>query len=405
MKRLLAAVCGIAFFVGLLSLKPAAVTGLYFTGVNDQLLSLSSATMPLVRDGTVYAPYSIFNPDVAKASVGVFFSRNSSAKTITLFGMQKLLIFDLSAGNCRDLEKTYSAKALVRNGITYLPAYFVCNYFGLDYSYLSTDLGPLIRIKNSDAVLSDYAFVKAATQLMQQYLREYQNGRSPVTEAAPPPTASPSFPPSFSGNGSASSPPAPMQTWQPSSYPTQEKTTESKKKLVYLAFSCSAKGAGQKILNTLDGRKIGAFFFFRPEDLRENDDLVRHIVASGYGIGLTLTGKEADMQQTLSQGVRDLASIARVSTRILLAPDVANAQKSALAQSGYLFWAYNTSASYHSSSPSVMVQDLESKISGASSISRVLLGDSGVTAGALPAFLGYLEAGNFEIQQITETDG
>lgn len=371
-----------------------AASGIYFTAVNDQLLSLSSSTMPIIRDGTVFVPYSVFNPDVAKVSVGVFYSRNTSENTITLFDKQKILTFDLKRGYSYTKDNAYTAKATARNGIIYIPVYFVCNYFGLDYSYLSTDQGPLIRIKNSSAVLSDYGFTRAAKQMMLQYLKEYKQS----TAGEGKETAAPQPIPSSSGGGS----PKPNASSAPSNAPTTQEP--EKAGLVFLAFSCSASGTGKTLLDTLDAADLSAFFFFRPGDLAANDDLVRRMVGSGYGIGLNLTGNEGNAEAALAEGNALLASIARVSTRMLIAPNATNEQKAAWTKAGYIVWESNITSTYTGTSSYSMAQALEKKIDRKALTARVLLGDGGLTAGALPHILNYLNKNGYEMRPITETD-
>ena len=135
-----------ALLAGLWSGALAAET-VYYTAVNDKMLDFSLSAMPVTVGGVVYVPYTTFDANTTKVSLGVFCVYNKAKSTVLVYNRQQTLVFDLSAGNSYDPQgNTYSARAITRNATVYLPAETVCSFFGLDYSYLPNEYGVLILV-------------------------------------------------------------------------------------------------------------------------------------------------------------------------------------------------------------------------------------------------------------------
>lgn len=163
----------ILLFSGL-STVSADDIGICFVSTNDKLLELNYT--PYFVGGFVYLSYDIF------ASFGIYFSYFEADNTALLYTNSKQIFFDLSTGQSYDsFFNTYATSAVMKNGQVYVPAAWVCQYFGLTYSYISGNgNGDVVRITNGTAVLNDGEFLKAAASLMRSRYSEYFGVSEPM---------------------------------------------------------------------------------------------------------------------------------------------------------------------------------------------------------------------------------
>ncbi|MGI5971901.1 MAG: stalk domain-containing protein [Oscillospiraceae bacterium] len=228
----------------------------YFVAVNDSLLELGVYTP--ISSGGLYVPGSVYNE-----GLGVNYFYSGTLNSVTVFSGNSRLVFDLGAATCYDGDGVkLTGSAISRDGKVYLPLDLVCNYFGLTYSYLKTDFGPLLRIKSGAAVLSDQAFVSAARNMMKSRYEEWTG--ITVTD---PPAASPTRP---TGG-----------TQRPTPTPTAQPRT--------LSLRVCVKGplgpAAEDFLDYLESRQASAVFFTDAQSVLDNPGLVRQIYARGHLIG------------------------------------------------------------------------------------------------------------------------
>lgn len=320
------------FFTGLLTallciglfLPPSArAADIYFTALNDNLTELTSETMPLWSGGALYVPYTVFVPNrnTIGVDLGITVSYNNRTRNIiTLYTSRninntKILEFDLDAGTCTDeiTGEALSARAIMRNGVPFLPLGVVCDFFGLTYSYTSLSFVPqgyLVRIKNNDVVLSDTDFIDAAGNLINQRLRKYTQSLSSAATTAPDTSPNP---------GTV----VPEEPVSPTNIPT------------YLAVLGQSVDGLDSILNTLDGRGWKAVFFLTPRMLEEGD-LVRRIQGTGHSVGILAQGGSAEeTRQLLEQGNRTLEGVLHARTTLAYVPED---QRAALEQEGWVCW-------------------------------------------------------------------
>ena len=198
-KRLGALLCALVMCLALLS-PASALEEVCFTSLNNKLLPLASDTMPLWSGGVLYVPASLFDGSATNASygvtLGVSLTQSQSSGTITLYSLSGILVFDLNSGICVDQQtgELLSGRAITRNGRIYLPLNIVVDFFGLRSSYLHTDYGYLVRIKNRDdtasngrrSILTDDVFIDSAGNQMNLQLKEYQKSLLPVEEPETP---------------------------------------------------------------------------------------------------------------------------------------------------------------------------------------------------------------------------
>ena len=198
-KRLGALLCALVMCLALLS-PASALEEVCFTSLNNKLLPLASDTMPLWSGGVLYVPASLFDGSATNSSygvtLGVSLTQSQSSGTITLYSLSGILVFDLNSGICVDQQtgELLSGRAITRNGRIYLPLNIVVDFFGLRSSYLHTDYGYLVRIKNRDdtasngrrSILTDEVFIDSAGNQMNLQLKEYQKSLLPVEEPETP---------------------------------------------------------------------------------------------------------------------------------------------------------------------------------------------------------------------------
>ena len=329
MKRLLCALAAVALLFAL-SIPATEASGedYYFVSLNDKLLPLNSGYMPFLlrttRGSTLYIPVTIFDSRSTGVDLGVY-SGGDGNPTITLYSRSKSLIFDLEQGTTVSGEgEQLLCMALWRNGRAYVPANYVCNYFGLTCSMLSTAYGDLVRITNGSQSLSNSQFVDAAASSMKYFLNEYN--------AATQPSASPSDSPS------ASTPVTPATPTVPDVTETEPVDPDSIR--VSLAFRCTESSDTAALLDQLDGSEVTALLLFRPEDLEEQAVQLRRAVASGHSVGFWLDQalSPAESEAALEKGNELLRAICYTRSHIFYAPTSSPEVLQALSDGGWVNW-------------------------------------------------------------------
>ena len=377
-KRLTALLC--AMVLCLCTFRAHAINAgdVYFTSVNDVLRPLTMDTMPTWVDGRLYVPASVFDSSVTGVDLGLYFRQNNN--TVTLYSLRQMLVFDLNRGIAYDQHagESLPTRAVNRNGRIYLPVETVCNFFNLEDSYNYTQYGYLVRIKNSSARHNDAAFIdNAATTMsnsLQELLRSQQSSDTPV----PPP-----------GIG------------QPAPPPAGPDDTPKSHAQVYLAFRCQSAQGLPQILNHLASSGLQAIFFFEPELLAQQDDLVRRITGSGHSIGLLAEGRDLDESRLLLfQGNELLAHIAHTAATAALVPAD---QRTALVEEGWACWRETINAQPREAERAASYAQRILTAMGTRRTVRLTLDDSVQTARILPSLLQQLESNEHRVLLPLET--
>ena len=314
-RRLPAFILTLVLCLGLFSPMPAAAADIYLTSLNDTLQPLTADTMPVWSGGTLYVPYSVFDSNINGTGVklGMECSYERTANIVTLYNLQKMLVFDLNAGTCRNelTGELYNTRAITRNNRPYLPLGTVCDFFGLTYSYNAIPQGYLVRIKSSAVVLSDAKFIDAAGDFINRRLREYYQSLSPSTDT---------------GSSDTSTTPVPDE---------EDESGSTASTRVYLAFLCEDSRSLGDILDALSDRAF-ALFLLTPQVMEESPDLVRRILGTGHSVGVLAQGETlAQTRDLLEQGDALLGQIAHVQATTACVPD---GQRSALEEEGWVCW-------------------------------------------------------------------
>lgn len=383
-KRSAALVLVLTMLVTLLNTAQAA-GNIYLTAVNENLLELTSDTMPTWSGGVLYVPYTVFDGSYTGINLGISSSYSRDEGTVTLYTLQQMVVFDLNRGTCYNplTEQTLSGKAILRNGRPYVPVAAVCSYFGLSYSVIDIDEGYIVRIKSSGVVLSDYSFVDSAQNSIRNRIRDYnQANQSQPTPGVLPPTYNPEEP-----DTEITVPDDPVDT---DIIPT------------YLAFSCEDSQGLSEILDTLDSRNQRAIFFFDAQGLEREDDLIFRILGSGYSIGLIAQGRSVSAtHRLLEEANQTLSQVAYTRTSVVLVPE---SQRDALEEEGWICWNETVSAvPTQGVGTNTYANQVLKRISGNYARVYLTLDASSETARVLPTLLRRLSEEGYGVSVPLET--
>lgn len=358
-KKILALLLCVCVVLTAAALYASASTDICFISVNDTLLELN--TMPYFKNGITYIPYSIFS------NFGISYTYYAEASTAMVYIDKKVLFFNLVTGETSDINGTqYSAQAVYRNGIVYLPLNVVHEYFRtFTYSYIQgSNYGNIIRLKDSSVVLSDYDFTRAAASLMRSRYTAYINSLAP----SPTPVITPS--PEINHEGVS----------------------------VYLSFLGLPSDT---ILSALKASGAEACFYLTAEDIRSSPDTVRRIDGEGHNIGILCAN---DIEQEYAEASQLLFEAARATTVMVTAIGENSAELAIAADEADLsFWYYNLDGIF---------EEGESAYSGAltaimderHSETSVFFTCGKTTEGLLRSFLRYLTEEKYSVTCPHETD-
>lgn len=383
-KRSAALVLVLTMLVTLLNTAQAA-GNIYLTAVNENLLELTSDTMPTWSNGVLYVPYTVFDGSYTGINLGISSSYSRDEGTVTLYTLQQMVVFDLNRGTCYNplTEQTLSGRAILRNGRPYVPVASVCSYFGLSYSVIDIDEGYIVRIKSSGVVLSDYSFVDSAQNSIRNRIRDYnQANQSQPTPGVLPPTYNPEEP-----DTEITVPDDPVDT---DVIPT------------YLAFSCEDSQGLSEILDTLDSRNQRAIFFFDAQGLEREDDLIFRILGSGYSIGLIAQGRSTSAtNRLLEEANQTLSQVAYTRTSVVLVPE---SQREELEAEGWICWNETASAvPTQGVGTNTYANQVLKRISGNHARVYLTLDASSETARVLPTLLRRLSEEGYGVSVPLET--
>ena len=387
LRRLAALLCMLALVLGL-SGPVSAAGGIYFTAINDSVAALNDSTMPTWSGGVLYVPYSVFDGSNSTGiTFDISFSYNRSSGLATLFNTRQFLTFDLNNGTCYDglSGLPLGGKAILRNGRVYVPVARVCSFFGLSYSIISIPEGYIVRIKSSSVVLSDEDFADAATNSIARRLREYNQ----ANQSTPTPGG---LPPAPSGGGQT-------ETTDP---PLQQEPETSGSVPTYLGFRCDDDQALSDILDALADENRAAVFFFPPDKLERQDDLLYRILGSGHSVGLLAEGDTlSETRRLLEEGNRVLERVGYTRTAIALVPERFRA---ALEAEGWVCWDETAAGTPEAEETSSRFANaLMGEIPSRASSAYLTLDAGAETARVLPTLLQRLEGRSYAVSVPLET--
>ena len=318
-KRLLAAALCAVLALGIAIPVFGSSDTVYLMAVNERVLEVTAENMPTVMGGVLYVPYTMLSIRDTGLNLGVSTQYSTTRRTVMVSDGKTSIVFDVQANTARDLRgNPVSARAMVRNSMTFIPIDYICAYFGtISCSRVPTKYGTVIRVTNSAAVLRDLDFADEADSRLAKSLQDYYASITPPETAAP--TAAPT-----------ARPPAP--TVPPTAPPAPPIEAE-----VLLALRWGEQG--DDLAGVLEERGERALFLFTAVELREQDDAARRLIAAGHTVGLTLTGEDVETCAVqLEEGRRLLGSIARYHVLVVSAAALDGEGREALREKGCAVW-------------------------------------------------------------------
>lgn len=247
----------------------AALSGVYFTAVNGVLMDLTAETMPFLSNGVLYVPHTVFQG----TDLGVNYARNYSMHLAILYTMDMDLRFNLEEQTVEDKEgQSYEGHAIEKGDYIFFPLDMVCRYFGLSWTYRSTDTVPLIRVTSGVQILSDEKFIDAAAGRMAGLYSAYE---SQVQQQ---------------GGAEEGGPYLPIAGQQ-----------------VHLVIAGQSGEEARQALSLLAAADAQATFLLTADQLELDGDLLRGVVAGGHSAALLILGQTPEEVEAELERARDLA--------------------------------------------------------------------------------------------------
>lgn len=370
-KRILAVFAALALCLSGLAASFAAFATEtpHFLAINENLLQLEDRYIPIIADGLYYVPYHALDVSSTGVDLGIYPVYNSAIRVLTIYNREKVISFDLTAGTCTDRDgEAYGARAVTRNGQVYVPARFVCDFFGLTYSYFpETQYGPMIRICSDSARLNDRHFLAAAQMQMEDRLRSWRKNQTPAVTPTPV---------------------SPSVTVTPTPTPTPSHTEGRSEVRVYPAFYAEQTDGLTVLLERLDWYQTKALFFFPANDLARYDEAIRRVLIEGHAVGLALSGTtQEELTACAAEGSRLLRQIVCMDARTVLLPEQAKEEFApALRAAGWVVWQTDVDARPDGQSVSAQTAEIKRQLEACEG-AVYILSDGSVTASALMTLL------------------
>lgn len=353
-----------------LSAPAAAADTVYFTAINENVLELTDATMPFWSGGYLYMPSSV----VDKLDLGL--SPNLLKGKLILYAMKdrgQYLIFDITNGTVTDGQNNgYYPGAVQRNGAVFLPVSVVAKFFALSYSNIQVNHGYLVWVRDGRMSLTDAQFADAATYNLENRYSNYTKSRTPAAEV---PTSPPQTP-DVTSNG----------------------------QYVYLCVAAPETAAAESLLEELSRYGSQATFYFTPEQMEGNDDLLRRMAATGQAVGILADAGRTDLTvlEQIALGNAHLSRAVCGKTRLV---QLKNAKETTAAQvtaEGYCLLTPGMDREKYGLQSAAAATTLLGRVTTRRGPVSVWLGDE-VNAVALRAFLAAARSADNRCLALTET--
>lgn len=307
-KKLLSLVCAAALLLSLLAVPASAGNSLFFLSLNDTLVSQSAQTTPIQHSGWVYVPVTAFSNRVTGVNFGIYYGFSENGDSLLVYNLSgKTMTFDLVNGTAtaENGEPPVPGNVVRQNGVYYVPAYAVCRYFGLTYSFYSTEYGPLLRIKDGNAILNDSLFISSASSMMRSQYNSYNQSQN---------------------NSGTNTPTTPQPV-------TPEPVENAPKFSLYLGLRANGETDLTAALNALAGVQATAVVFFPADKLADCAGQLRQAAGRGHKVGLIPVGDTPQEKlESVQAGSRLVAQILRQEVWFVLGSD------QTLSDAGYLCW-------------------------------------------------------------------
>lgn len=354
----------ICLVISFTTLATEAAGNVCFTAINETLMPLNDATMPIIIGSQLYIPCNFFTSD----TLGVYYIPGDSQ--VMLYGASKKITFYIEKNIVLGYDDNYEhyIPAEKRSGRIYVPIDEICAFFGLKYDVMQNQdtPAPVVRFYNGTAYPSKDKFIALNKNKMQAMYDNYISPEPSATIASPEP-------------------------------PTFEDVS------VYLSFYDLSGSDMGRVLETFEKTSYKACFFVTADEIEANAGLLRRAVCKGHTIGIRLTDLSAEgaFQEFLNASAL-LFEAAQVKTVIVTSiGDAAIAAEDMAKAKSLVFW---RPTNYYDSEAKLSVTGLTGKLSTVKGTRESLyFACSEGVSGILSPFLFYLSQYEYSIRQITET--
>ena len=368
-KRWAALLLGILMALQL-SCPPAQAVGVYFVGAEENILPLTNDTMPFWNNGYLYVAGTVFT-GTARESLKVSHVSTRGGKRIILYRNERHLLFEREVNYAKDESgNIYFPGAIMRDGVMFVPVSLVADYFGLEYSVAAVRYGFLVWLRQPGFGLSADHFADAASASIQDRYNDYVRQQ----ESQDPPQ-------------------------QPSVPDTQEPEFSGKR--LYLCFR--ADETASDLMDTLGRYGVQATFFCTPEFLKENDEMLRRMTGSGYGVGILADAAgESPVMEQLRAGNLALEQATGQKTRLARIENAGQDTMEEARAAGYCLTVSGMKKSRYTLESVNQANLLFQRVSASRGSSCVWL-DSAVHSGGLAKFLSLAAAAEDPCLALAET--
>ena len=323
-------------------------SGLFHVALNDKLYDLHVRPVFVGNPVVIYLPSSLF----AEAGIALTYNFENGMVSVS-DGFSRIDFASADGGQAYDAlgSQIAGVSAQVAGGQVYLPIAFLCDLFGIGYSVIpGVGYGNIIRL-NTGSLIDDKTFLSSYTNIMRERYEKYF--------AVVPPTPSPSPSPDIDRSDVT----------------------------VYLLFT--GIPTSSEILDVLDTFSVKTCFFLTSDEVTENPEMVRRVVASGHNAGVTLQDG-VEFRETADL----IFEASRYLTFLAIGSDLVTDER----PDSVAFWSYDISVSNTTG-----FQTLTTQIDAA--VNRITVR---FTADIAPASLGrvlnYLVEGRYNVRPVREID-
>ena len=372
LKRLSVILALLAAVAVFLVLPILAQNTVYFTAINNTLLELDEQTMPIMENGTIYLPSTVFN----SSELGTYCLYSRNKQQVVISDLDKILYYDMSAGSSYDdRDTTYPYAAIYHNDTAYIPAFFTASFFAIQVSYIRNDYAPIVRLTKG-SVLSDSDFLRGAASIMETRLAQYQSAQSAATD--PIQTVRPSAVPVIT--------PVPTATPEPAPTPRPDRSDVE----VYIAFLGFGESS-EACADILRSKGYTPCFFLRPEDIRRYPESIRKLNGIGCGIGLLFSDDPQEEYREFSELLRE--SVRSVSFLIASAQTLSADALDKAQNTGLILWC--------AQEPDQDINALIERLDETDGRFDLIL-DANVSVNRITRLANYLRSESYTVNEITE---
>ena len=373
-KRILCLLCALLLTVQLCPIPGDAIlSGVCLIAVGDDLMEPKQETMPFWKDNRLYVPETVFR-GIYRDSLGVFCAIGYDRSTAILYRYSdgKYMTFEIETGKVYDgAGDTYPIAAVEKNGYIFFPVTQVTEFFDLTYSYTPTETVPLLRIKSDTTILNDQRFIDAASNLMRQYYTRYEKQVLSTQ------------------NPGGTTDTVPVKTGQK----------------IYLVFTVTDAASAKALAGTLYRREMQATFLLSPEQMEQEQELLRALTGMKHAIAIAPDGQSDEpLEQQLERGNAALWAAARCTTHTVHLEKDAQVTQKDLESMGYCAVNCRIDAGKTPLSSSARVETVYKRISAVSDgVITVFLGDDSANSAGLARLLALLSEADSRVLAWRET--